>query len=724
MTSFDPSFIPAAIPLRLLLFNLHFVDQAVILDQLQQAGFYVHGQALSTPQELSTQLQQDWDLILAESPLPNFTLEQLLETCRSHWNLPVILMGQESEDQIVEYLKRGVADYLKKDDLQRLGRSAKQALQVQQYRLQQQQRQLALQQREQRFRTLIENATELILILDPLGNITYTSPSVQRLLGYLPDDLCEQTIFDLVHPQDTATFQQCLLPPGEGAPPRQKLAEFRMRHYQGYWCVFEAYTKHLLHDPAVAGIIVNAHDITTRKQTEAQLFQQAFYDSISRLPNRTYFLDRLRGRLHQARTEADPGFAVFFIDLDQFQMVKYSLGHRLGDQLLVGTARQFQTCLQPQDLLARIGEDEFAILRHQVNSQEEAIALAQKLQHSLMAPFKLDGRDVFASCTIGIALSHCPNLHFPASSHSSSLSVGEFQAEDWLRAADTAMYQARLRQNAPYAVFDPSMYLQAVERLQLESDLRQAIQRQEFEVYYQPIIELKSGRLAGFEALLRWFHTSRGPISPSIFIPLAEETGFILPLGRWVLQAACRQLQQWQQFPSIDPRLTLSVNLSAKQFSQPGLLNQIDRILQETGVNGAGLKLELTESSLLDNAETAAHLLRALRDRKIQTSIDDFGTGYSCLSYLHRLPVNTLKIDRSFVHQIGAAGGHAEIVRTVVTLAKNLQMDVTAEGVETVEQLMQLANLNCDRAQGYFFSQPVDAETATTWLGKRWFFES
>lgn len=407
-------------------------------------------------------------------------------------------------------------------------------------------------------------------------------------------------------------------------------------------------------------------------------------------------MERVDHALKLAKRHKDYLFAVLFLDLDRFKVVNDSLGHKIGDQLLIAIARQLEECLRTTDTVARLGGDEFTILLEDINDIKDATRVAERIQQAIHTPFNLSGQEVFTTASIGIALS----------------STGYDRTEDLLRDADIAMYRAKELGKARHEVFDKVMHAHALELLRLENDLRRALERQEFEVYYQPITSLFTGTLTGFEALLRWRHPERGLVSPLEFIPVAEETGLIIPLGQWVLREACRQLRTWQtQFPMKDP-LKISVNLSGKQLKELDLIAQIDQILEETGLDGSHLKLEITESVLMDNADTATKMLLQLRARNIQLSVDDFGTGYSSLSYLHRFPVNTLKIDRSFVSQMNPNDRNSEIVRTIVTLAHSLRMDVIAEGVETPEQLSALKILKCEQGQGYFFSKPLTKEAA------------
>jgi diguanylate cyclase (GGDEF)-like protein len=470
-------------------------------------------------------------------------------------------------------------------------------------------------------------------------------------------------------------------------------------------------------------------DITERKQTEEQLWRYAFYEPLTGLPNRALFLERLEQRIEGAKRSKGGLFAVLLLELEHFEMVKYSLGHLAADQLIVATARRLEGCLQQTDTVARLGSDEFAILLADIPDREGATKMADRIHQLLRLPFDLNGREVFSTINIGIALGGSEQLGVTSQElesrtlelskeiRNSSLPAKPLtrsdRPEDFLRAADTAKHHAKVQTQVGHAVFKPAMHEQAVERFQLETDLRRAIERQQFQVYYQPIVSLETGNITGFEALVRWIHPTRGMVSPLEFIPLAEETGLISLIDWWVLGEACAQLGVWQQaFAELRVPLTMSVNLSGLQLTQLGLLERLDKILRETGVQGRSLKLEITESGLLKNSPCGTVMLEQLKTLGVQLSIDDFGTGYSSLARLHQLPIDTLKIDRSFVSRMADDGESLEIVRAIMTLAHSLEMDVIAEGVETQEQLAQLRSLQCEYGQGYFFSKPMDSHVA------------
>ena len=426
----------------------------------------------------------------------------------------------------------------------------------------------------------------------------------------------------------------------------------------------------------------------------------AFHDALTGLPNRSLFTDHLRVALRRAHQNEKYLFGVLFLDLDRFKNINDSLGHPCGDELLKLVARRLEACIRQTDMVARFGGDEFAILLDTMQDTSDAVRVAEKVQKAISAPFKLASHEAITTASIGVALS----------------TSGYTEAEDIIRDADTAMYRAKDRGKARCEVFDTAMHTRAVTLLRLESDLRRALEKDELCVYYQPIVSLASRELHGFEALVRWQHLERGLVSPDDFIPLAEETGLILPIGLRVLREACNQLRKWQQYSLANRDLIMSVNLSGKQLMQLDLIERIEEVLQESQINPWHLKLEITETVVMENPELAAVTLAKLRSLGVRLSIDDFGTGYSSLSYLNRFPVDTLKIDRSFVTSMNAADENLQIVKTIVTLAGNLGMQVVAEGVETEEQLEQLRLLNCQYGQGYLFSTPLDVTGADIYV--------
>ena len=443
-------------------------------------------------------------------------------------------------------------------------------------------------------------------------------------------------------------------------------------------------------------------EITEHIETQQQLRHMAFHDSLTNLPNRAFFLEILQKTIYRGQRRQNYFCSVLFLDCDRFKVVNDSLGHLVGDRVLIEVACRLESCLRPMDTVARFGGDEFTILLDEIGDFRNIISIAERINQVLKLPFYIDNQEIFLSCSIGIVL----------------VDQDYSDPDMILRDADIAMYRAKALGRDRYQIFAPEMHTNAQEVLQLETDLRLGLKKNEFELHYQPIVSLINNSITGFEALLRWNHSKKGFISPTDFIPIAEETGLIVPIGMWVLREACFQLRTWQEQNPHHQDLTISVNLSVKQFSQPNLIEQIDEILTETGLESKCLKLEITESAIMDNAESIADLLQQLRNRQIQLSIDDFGTGYSSLSYLHRFPVDTLKIDRSFINRIGDDGKNIEIIQAIATLAHHLGMNIVAEGVETKQQLDQLRAIRCEQAQGYLFSKPLKGKLLDEMLTK------
>jgi len=437
-------------------------------------------------------------------------------------------------------------------------------------------------------------------------------------------------------------------------------------------------------------------EISERLQAQERLLHLALHDVLTGLPNRTWFMKRLEQLLQQVNQASSYQFAVLFLDCDRFQSVNDSLGHLVGDQLLVSIARRIELCLRPDTTFCRLGGDEFTILLQNVNARSEPVNLAKKILKELAAPFQVGSYQVFTNVSIGIVIG----------------SDVYKQPEHILRDADTAMYRAKANGKACYQIFEQPMHSHALHNFQLESELRVAIEQNQFETYYQPIVAIGDRQISSFEALVRWHHPQAGLVMPNSFIPIAEEMGAVVAIDLFVLRQACQQLRNWQTEGLIDETVTMSVNLSVRHFMTFDLLTQIDSVLAETGIKGSSLRLEITERAIMENAELAARIIDQLQHRHIQLSIDDFGTGYSSLSYLHRLPIEQLKIDRSFIIRIGKNGKNTEIITAIIALAKSLNMSVIAEGVETQDQLDQLNNLGCKFCQGYIFSKPVDADTA------------
>lgn len=562
----------------------------------------------------------------------------------------------------------------------------------------------ALRKSEEHFRSAFDYAAVGMALVGTDGRWLSVNRSLCKLVGYSEQELLQTNFQSITHPDDLGSDLADHYRMLEGQMVTST-REKRYIHKEGHvvWAtvsvssVFDEQAKPM-------HFILQAQDITERKQAEEQLHRAAFYDALTGLPNRALFADHLDLTLSRAKQHPDHLFAVLFLDIDRFKNINDSLGHVVGDQLLTAVAGRLQGCVRPEDTVSRFGGDEFAVLLNGVKHSADALAITERILREVEAPFRLSGFDVFTSTSVGVALS----------------SIGYDSTEEILRDADTAMYRAKEQGQGRFEVFDKVMHARAISRLQLESDLRQALERGEFEVYYQPIMNLEAGALSGFEALLRWHHPERGLVSPADFIPVAEDTELIIPIGEWVLREACRQVRAWQSLYPSDTPLTISVNLSGKQFKQPDLVGQVKRILYQTGLDASCLRLEITESMVMEDAEAATAMLRQLRSLNVQLSIDDFGTGYSSLSYLHRFPVNILKIDRSFVSRMSMDEESMGIVETIITLASKLKMNVVAEGIETDEQSRKLRALSCHYGQGYLFSKPVMAEAAGSLVHEEW----
>jgi diguanylate cyclase (GGDEF)-like protein len=446
-------------------------------------------------------------------------------------------------------------------------------------------------------------------------------------------------------------------------------------------------------------------EINERQRVQQQLIHDALHDSLTGLPNRTLLTERIEFTIAHAKRNTDYKYGLLFIDLDRFKVINDSLGHSIGDQLLIAVSNLLQECVRENDLVARLGGDEFVILLDGIKSVQDATLIGERIQQKMRSPFDLQGQNIFTSASIGIVFGST-EYHNPA---------------DLMRDADIAMYRAKDKGKARYTIFDQTMYDETLKLVELENSLRFALKRNELSMHYQPIISLDNNHLVGFEALIRWQHPERGAISPVEFIPIAEDTGLILDIGEWLLKEACQQLQTWrQQFASVPQinSLKMSINLASQQLQEPEFIQKLDQILLETGLEGSSLRLEITESVLIEPEGTIQNTLRQIKNRNIKLSIDDFGTGYSSLSYLRRFPIDNLKIDRSFINQMNLDSENFEIVRLIITLAKTLGMKTISEGVETALQLNQLKGLGCEFAQGYLFSIPLAPKEIELMLAK------
>lgn len=575
-------------------------------------------------------------------------------------------------------------------------------------------RQLA--ERDQLFQLISENAADMIALVDSKGHRLYNSPAYQRVLGYSPEELKATSPLEQIHPDDRPRVLQA----AEKArlTGRGERLEYRIRHKNGSWRHLESTASAIQNAQGETEklVIVN-RDITERKRAEDMLVHNAFHDGLTNLPNRALFLDRLQHALTLSKKHPNYRFAVLLIDIDEFKIINDSMGHPAGDELLIQVGRRLtesvrraDTVSRPRaggtsekpasdDTLARLGGDEFTVLLDDIRDPIEAIRVSGRIQSELTAPFVVNGQEVVISASIGIASSTTSHTH----------------AEDLLRDADIAMYRAKRSGKAHCEVFDTAMHASAVKRLTLETDLRKALDQGEFRVYYQPILSLQTDKITGFEALTRW-QRPEGLVPPAEFIPVADETGLIVPMNRLLLREACEQLLAWQtQFPG-NPSLTMSVNVTAKEFARADFAEEIEKTLRQTGVNPGNLHLEIVETIAMGDAEKAGRVLAELKALGLGLSIDDFGTGYSSLSRLRRIPVDTLKIDRVFISNMDTDPESREIVRVIITLAHNFGLKVVAEGVEKIEHVNQLKQLRCDSAQGFFYSKPVAGQAISQLL--------
>jgi diguanylate cyclase (GGDEF)-like protein/PAS domain S-box-containing protein len=557
----------------------------------------------------------------------------------------------------------------------------------------------ALRESENKFRTLIESTSEGLLQVDNEDGVLFVNSRLCEMVGYSADELMGANwIKLLVLDEEKALINQANERRQRGISDRYEIC-LKAKCGESVWVTVSG-APILDSEGVVTGSLGVFSDITTRKRAEEQLLHDAFHDNLTGLANRALFMDHLRMTIERGKSRHSNPYAVLFLDFDRFKVINDSLGHAEGDLLLKQIARRLESATRTGDLVGRLGGDEFVVLLSEMLVEEDAVQVAERIQESLENPFDLTGNEVYISASIGIALS----------------AAGHLRAEDMLRDADIAMYRAKAKGRARYQVFDQEMHQQATSHLQLETEMRQALELGEFALYYQPIINLETSRLAGFEALVRWNHPERGLMLPVEFIPAAEENNLILPLGRWILQESCRQLREWQKKNPAAEDLKVSVNLSSKQFLQSDLAEQVVLSLVAADLAPRCLKLEITESYLMDNSEKVTEIMERLRKIGVEISLDDFGTGYSSLSYLHRLPVDYLKIDRSFVSRITDSRENSEIVYTIIKLAQNLKMKVIAEGIETLEQLEHLKNLNCEYGQGFYFSKPVEASSAERFI--------
>jgi diguanylate cyclase (GGDEF)-like protein/PAS domain S-box-containing protein len=648
-----------------------------------------------------------FDVILLDLSLPDsrgYETFQSISDCAPE--TPVILLtGIDDENLAVQAIRQGAQDYLVKSELTSAGAMLARAIR---YAIERKRGEEALRVSQERYMLAMQGANDGLWDWDLKTNQVYFSPRWKAMLGFMEGELAgvPEEWLHRIHVEDIQRVRVMLTSHLNGHSELFE-SEYRIRHKDGSYRWVLTRGLALRDDSGAPHRMAGSQtDITARKETEEQLIHDALHDTLTGLPNRALFLDRLGRAIEYKKRRDEYLYAVLFLDLDRFKVINDSLGHSVGDQILVACAQRLGLCLRSGDTVSRLGGDEFVILLDDIKQVDDASEIAGRIQQALKTPLAVNSHKVTISASIGIV---------PASSQ--ALLEYEYPQEI-LRDADIAMYQAKMTGKACHAIFDSSMRNRAVARLELENDLREALENTlaglgEFTVHYQPIISLQTWRLSGFEALLRWDHPTRGSIPPKQFIPIAEETGLIYDLGIWVLRQACRQMRVWQDRYPINPPLTIHVNISGKQLSQSSLADEVSQVLQETGLDPRYLSLEITESLFVENDETFNETLQRLTQSGIKLQIDDFGTGYSSFSYLQRLPVSSIKIDATFINKMEDHQNHAEIVRSIVTLARSLGLKAIAEGVETQEQLAHLQKLGCRFGQGFYISSPVSSDTAS-----------
>jgi diguanylate cyclase (GGDEF)-like protein/PAS domain S-box-containing protein len=668
------------------------MNRDMLARRLARKG-YVIGLADSARDLLPRVKEDGIDLVLLDIEMPEVSGLDALQSLRESYSpndLPIIMVTAKNQsDDIVKALELGANDYLTKpiDFPVALARISTQ--------LSHKNAQEALRESEERYALAARGANDGLWDWNLMTGAVYFSPRWKAMLGFQENEIEDrlEEWLDRIHDADRDRVKQEIDAHQKGLTPHFE-SEHRLLHKDGgfRWMLSRGLAVHDATGKALR-MAGSQTDITERKVS----------DPLTGLPNRLLFIDRLGRLIKHSKRRKDHLFAVLFMDLDGFKMINDSLGHLAGDQLLVGVASRLEKCLRSSDTVARLGEtftvarlggDEFTILLDDIKEPDDANRAAERLMKALAPPFLLAGKEIFTSISIGIALSN----------------TAYEEPEDMLRDADTAMYRAKSLGKARFEVFDADMRASVMARLQLETDMRRALERNEFRNFYQPIVALDSGHVVGFEALMRWQHPTRGMIGPEEFIFVAEETGLIRDLGWWSLREACRQMSTWRARSKAYLDLTMSVNVSAKQLLQPHLVEEMKKLLTETALPPEALKLEITESAVMADPAAAAEMLQRIKSLGIRLAIDDFGTGYSSLSYLHRFPLDTLKIDRSFISGDGEGSEGMEIARTIMPMAKNLRLDVVAEGVETIEQVGLLRRLQCKYAQGYYFSKPLAPE--------------
>ncbi|HEY6865176.1 MAG TPA: EAL domain-containing protein [Burkholderiales bacterium] len=678
------------------------MDAELALRELKRAGLRCVARRVDTEDAFRRELGEFRPhVIISDFSMPRFDGMEAFAIAREvDPDVPFIFVsGTIGEEYAVRALKNGATDYVLKTNLIRLPPAVERAVRDAEARVEARRIEDARRKIERRFQALIENSADAIVLIDPEGAVLYRSPATGRLLGYTDEERAGRPVIELTHPEDAAALKAKL---GESlnAPGKPIAFQCRARHKTDGWKILDGSFNNLTADDAIAAVVINCRDITASKEAEQRLAYLAQFDPLTGLPNRDLFKDRLEQTLAQARRN-DWLVGVVLVNLDRFKMVNDTLGVGAGDALLTQAAQRLGDTLRGGDTAARLSGDEFAIALSNLARADDAATAAQKVLDALGRPFEVGGRQVYVSASVGVAL-------YPEDGAAGDV---------LLKNANAAKDRVKEQGGSGYQFYLPEMNERAAQRLQLETALRGALERREFELHYQPKASLATGAISGFEALLRWTQSDRRLASPARFVPILEDTGLIMPVGDWVLATACAQIRAWQH-RGLGSR-SVAVNLSARQFQRPGLDATIARLIEETGIDPRQLELELTETLLMRDAEQAIRVLRTLKSYGVRISVDDFGTGYSSLAYLKRFPLDALKIDRAFVHDVNNDADDAAITIAIINLAHSLKLKVIAEGVETQAQLHFLREHGCDEIQGYFFERPQPAGDCTRLLQGR-----
>lgn len=688
------------IPLRVLIVEDTEDDALLLVRSLRQAGYSLVYEQVDTSEAMTSALaEREWDIVVSDYSMPHFSALAALDVLKqSGLDIPfIVLSGNIGEETAVESMRAGAHDYVMKGHTARLLPAIDRELREAASRRQRRRAEETLHESEQRFRSIFLNATTGMATLSADGRFLQVNPAFCKMLQCSEAELVGNFTYDFTHPSDIALTRRLF---NEAAAGQRQSVDYEKRFLckNGDTLWAHVSTCWLFDDQNhVTYCISLVQDITPHLQAQQEIRPLAYFDTLTGLPNRQLFHERCKDLLSKAGKHS---VGVLMLDLDRFKGINDTFGHEIGDQLLQEVSERLTDCMEKGAILARLGPDEFAVVVSDIAGPEDFSFLAEKILLVLSAPIELGDQTLYCSASIGLAL-------YP---------MDGGNVDILMKHAGVALHKAKEQSTGGYRFYSPEMNLATGQRLAMETHLRQALERQELSLHYQPQIDLNSGKVIGMEALLRWDSSALGSIPPNRFIPLAEETGLILPIGEWVLETACRQLKEWHLAGFHN--LRMAVNISACQFKQPDFINRIDRILKETELDPGFLEVELTENIVMERSEETLMTLTDLKVRNIKLAIDDFGTGYSMLSYLKYFPIDRIKIDRSFIRDITTDSDDAAITEAIVVMAHSLKLKVVAEGVETEEQLEFLRRCGCEEVQGYYFSRPHPVDRAGLFLNR------